>query len=458
MKKLNLFLVLFALIMSIGSFAQQKVKGRGLCQQEYIIHAFIEPQLKKGPFQVKKPGDIDSLFMAMEVGWQTSSADSLKKYPSELTPTEYSQLDAYCYFWALASITQNLDAGTAYRKTLIGYMINAMLRDEAILKRSGTPYTIDMIHGGNLGNTLSIGSVTHTDKAIFEKTYQVFNDFMQLFTELSLKPDTVISHAATVQLKTLRAFYYPMHATNAYFEEDYDKAFNYLLTGLNIDRYPKSRAFDLTQKLVNHYAAEGDKDKCYTLLNTLALNTTADNLNRDTLATLYARVDAGLGPVMYDNLKKKLSTSSFKTSGKAIKLPTEWAFIANNIPKEKLQKAKYILADFWYTGCAPCIEEVPELNILYNKLKQRDDVIFLSVNTDYVNGKQSKDYVAKRSADLKVDFPIYYDEPKLAINKQLNVSGYPSKFIITTKGEVLEKTDRSDMTLASFETFLKEQK
>lgn len=162
------------------------------------------------------------------------------------------------------------------------------------------------------------------------------------------------------------------------------------------------------------------------------------------------------GPQVYKNFKTKLSTSAFKKSGKTVKLPVSWAFIKNSVPVEKLKKAKYIMVDFWFTACGPCVKEFPDLNAFYNKLRHRDDVLFLSVNTDYVNGEHDKDYVLKRADKLKVAFPIYYDEATLALNKQLGIAGYPAKYIFSANGDVLEKKDHSIMTLDSFQEFLNE--
>jgi len=456
MKIIRHFIIFKLLFAGTMCMAQQTSKDRSLCQQEYILQKFISPQLKNGPFQVKQPKDVDSLFAAMEAGWRKASADSLKKYPSELTSSEFAQLDAYCYFWALASITQNLNAGSDFRKTLSRYMNAAMVRDESMIKRIPTSTTIMMIHGGNLGNALAIGSATNADKATFQETYRVYCAFENLFNQLTQTTDTAVSHAAGRQLDELKDFYYPMRAVNCYLNSEYDQAFNFLITGLSVDRYGKSRAIDLTKKLIKHYKTIGDEDHCYTLLNILALNSTQDNLDRAKLSSMYKEVDSLHGPEIYENFKRKLSLSAFKKSGKTIKLPENWQFIKNSISPDKLKKAKYILVDLWYTGCGPCLDEIPALNSFYSHMKLRNDVLFLSINTDYINGKETRKFVVRRADELKVAYPIYFDEPTLAIHKQLGVTGYPAKFIITSTGDILEKTDHSIMTLKSFQSFLNE--
>ena len=45
-------------------------------------------------------------------------------------------------------------------------------------------------------------------------------------------------------------------------------------------------------------------------------------------------------------------------------------------------KGKVIVVNFWFTTCAPCLKEIPELNELVEKYKDNDQVIFLAFSTD----------------------------------------------------------------------------
>lgn len=257
-------------------------------------------------------------------------------------------------------------------------------------------------------------------------------------------------------MQDLDKYYYPLNARNSFYKGEFDKAFTFLVTGLNVDKYSRSRAVDLARELITKFNSEGARDKSFALLNTLAINTTPDNLDRETLKVMYLKVDAIKGKEMYANLQQKLSTSSFKYAEKHIDLPKTWNFAINEVPIDKIKKAKYIVVDFWYTGCGPCLAEIPELNSFNEMLKLRDDVIFIAVNTDYSNGKLDQDYVVKRSKELGIKYPVIYDSKSIQLNKQLSISGYPAKFILTTSGDVISKTDQSEMSLKSFETFLKE--
>lgn len=42
-------------------------------------------------------------------------------------------------------------------------------------------------------------------------------------------------------------------------------------------------------------------------------------------------------------------------------------------------QGKVIILNFWFIGCMPCMKELPYLNNLYEKFKDHEDVVFLSI-------------------------------------------------------------------------------
>jgi thiol-disulfide isomerase/thioredoxin len=454
-KSITTLSVILSFLCYIAS-AQSKILPRSPLQQRYIIDAFIQPQLKNGGFKITDNRQIDSIFRVWEEGWRSVAADSMAANPTKLTKDEFNNLDAYCYFWGLASLTQNLGVGDDYASILTQkYMVPSLQKDLVMLKRIPLP---EMIRGADLRNTIGIGSNIYADREAFQATYALYNDYYDYFKQLTSHADTNVSKAAVTQFRFLESHYYSMNARHSFYAGEKDKALMLLLTGLNVNKFSKVRAVDLSRKLIVEFSKSGEPDKAFALLNTLAINTTPDNLHRDTLAAWYALVDAAAGPKAYADLQSKLSPSSFKTAGKPVKLSANWNFVMNAIPAEKMRSAKFILVDFWYTGCGPCIAEIPELNAFYEKIKSRPDIVFVSVNTDYENGKNDPAFVEKRSKGFKIGYPVLYDNETSALNKQLNITGYPSKVILNAKGDQLIKTDGSGITLSSFEAFLKEQK
>ncbi|MES2650570.1 MAG: TlpA disulfide reductase family protein [Bacteroidota bacterium] len=450
-------LICFSIFNILSGYAQTEIpRTREVLQKEVIYQKVLRPQLNIKPLVISNQEDIDNFFQLIEKTWASAAKDSLKTHPSPLTLDEFSRLDAYCYVWALAVVVQDMNAGATFTSQIIRqYMIPALKRDYIIVKRMQNSFAMNMIHVGNLGNTLSLGSMNNADKETVMATYQLYNDFSTLFASFSINPNLRINKVASIQLKNMEDSYYSIMSSHAFYMGEFDKSMGYILTGLPTEKYSKSRAVYLSQKLIHEFLKRNEPEKCITLLDALALNTTNDNLNRDTLQNLYLLVDKKNGNVLYNNISKKLSKTTFINSSSQIKLPTNWNFIANAIPTEKLKKAKYILIDFWYSSCVPCLSEIPQLNVLFDKLAARDDVVYLSVNTDYMNGKDVE-FVKKRSSQLAIRYPVVYDNNNQILSKQLNVISYPSKYVLNIEGDVFIKTDRSPISLESLEAFIKE--
>jgi len=451
MKRIFFF---FLLVLKLSNSYAQNLKTRGLLQQEFIIKNFIDKQ--KTPVKLRVDSDMDSLFRVIEHTWKNSASDTLKKYKLNMSVDEFSQLDAYCYLWLLASMTSDLEVGNKYGEYLaVHYMLPAMQKDFVSIRKQPDLDHIRMLHTGTILNSLNIGSNPAYDKSTFLLTYQVYEDFKTLVNELPANDTLVLNHAQK-QLKNVRTMYYDFNSRFSFYQGDTEKAFKYLNEGLEKHQYGAIRAIKFSKLLLNKL--KEDKEKSFELLNSLSLNTTADHLNQDSLLNLYVKVDPQLGKVRYEQMQKKRSSSAFIRNGKTIQIPQSWKSIAGPIDKDAFKDVKYIFMDFWYTSCGPCIAEFPELNSFYQKFKARKDVLFISINTDYLNGKNEEAYVTKRVQDLKASFPVIYDHDGLTLSKQLNVESYPSKAILNAKGEVIVKTDGSAMTLKSFETMINELK
>lgn len=47
-------------------------------------------------------------------------------------------------------------------------------------------------------------------------------------------------------------------------------------------------------------------------------------------------------------------------------------------------KDKIVIINWWSTSCAPCIEEIPELNKIVEKYKSNEDILFLAITNDKI--------------------------------------------------------------------------
>lgn len=448
------------MLVSIKVNAQSEIKSRGLLQQEFIGAHFITTQFKdSGPLKISSTKTIDSLFTAINKQWIKVAADTLNKYKLDMSLKDFKHIDAYCYFWTIASISQNLNLPLNVKKHLVrAYMIPAMQSDYLMLKQRPVLHVLQLIHGGTLHNTLAIGSDSGMDKETIQLTNQLYMSFNEIFKSLINSADTAITNYSKNQLNEMERFKYDLGAKVNYYDGNEDESLDYVIKGLTTNSYPRSRVFSMSKMLLNDFINSGKKDKSLMLLNALVINTTSDNISKDTLLNWYLRVDPLNGKKEFDNTLRKISGSSFKKAEKSIKMPEKWIFLVNLIDSKKIKKAKYYFIDVWYTSCGPCISEIPDLNAFNEKIKNQDDVQFISINTDFFNGKLDEAYVSKRSAELRIQFPIVYDNTNSNIMEKLAVQSFPSKFIIDNTGQIIMKIDNSPISIKAFEVFMEELK
>jgi thiol-disulfide isomerase/thioredoxin len=89
---------------------------------------------------------------------------------------------------------------------------------------------------------------------------------------------------------------------------------------------------------------------------------------------------------------------------------------------------KIVIIKFWFLRCAPCLEEIPELNRLAEKYKKNSDVVFIAPATDDFSAVRK--FLSKRSFKYTI-LPDSYD-----IHGDFKVAGYPTHMVIYKNGEV----------------------
>ncbi len=92
-------------------------------------------------------------------------------------------------------------------------------------------------------------------------------------------------------------------------------------------------------------------------------------------------------------------------------------------------KGQVVLINFWATWCAPCREEMPLLDAIYQKYN-RLGVELLGINVeDDASGAQ------KYLNETPVTFPILFD-PDGRVSKQYQVKAMPSTILVDRHGNV----------------------
>jgi peroxiredoxin len=95
-------------------------------------------------------------------------------------------------------------------------------------------------------------------------------------------------------------------------------------------------------------------------------------------------------------------------------------------------RGKVVLVNFWATWCPPCRKEMPDLNALYNRFKDRGFVV-LAISDEEATK------VAPFIEERKIDYPILLD-PGRKVNDLFQVEGIPKSFVYDRSGKMVAQS------------------
>lgn len=113
----------------------------------------------------------------------------------------------------------------------------------------------------------------------------------------------------------------------------------------------------------------------------------------------------------------------------------EWA-LKNMQLKSKLLKVpknKFVLIDFWFARCRPCLDQIPELKDIYEKYK--DNLSILSISID-----KTKDVpiLKDRIKEYQIPWENYLDENGINAARE-KIFSFPTNFLLDKEGRVIRK-------------------
>lgn len=98
-------------------------------------------------------------------------------------------------------------------------------------------------------------------------------------------------------------------------------------------------------------------------------------------------------------------------------------------------KGKVVLLNLWSITCPPCIEEIPYLESLYQKMKGNEDFHLLTVVTNRgETEKEVRPFVEKHG----LNFHVLIDFKKVAW-RRYKLTGWPETFLLDRDGIIIER-------------------
>lgn len=95
--------------------------------------------------------------------------------------------------------------------------------------------------------------------------------------------------------------------------------------------------------------------------------------------------------------------------------------------------SKYIILDFWYKDCFPCIEAIPSLNLLRSKYAV-EDLLILGINP-IDNPEKSKEKLDRFIENNEMNYPSIFTDRQ--VPNDYKVFAYPTFYILDKERKVL---------------------
>jgi len=103
-------------------------------------------------------------------------------------------------------------------------------------------------------------------------------------------------------------------------------------------------------------------------------------------------------------------------------------------------KGKIVILDFWATWCNPCKASFPALQEFYTSIKNRSDVVLLTIDTAERIPKEEIEKTVKDYYDEnKFTFSVLFDKDN-SVAKAYEANAIPTKVIIDKNGKIRFKT------------------
>lgn len=100
-------------------------------------------------------------------------------------------------------------------------------------------------------------------------------------------------------------------------------------------------------------------------------------------------------------------------------------------------KGKYVYVDFWETGCLPCVEDLPALKQIYQRV-DKSRVDFVGIVND------SPERLSRFLKKYRLEWPQIRSDSVNKLIETYHVTGYPTSVLVDPNGTVIARDLRSE--------------
>lgn len=152
--------------------------------------------------------------------------------------------------------------------------------------------------------------------------------------------------------------------------------------------------------------------------------------SNDSLYYQLYKIDTPPDYIMWLQYKADREYKNYQMEGK--ELPDfNFTDLNGTVYDKETTVGKIVILKCWFIGCVPCVEEMPALNKLVNKYKNRKDIVFVSLAFD--KKKDLKKFLIKQTFEYAV-----VANQKDYVIKDLEVTSFPTHIVINKKGFVVK--------------------
>ena len=110
-------------------------------------------------------------------------------------------------------------------------------------------------------------------------------------------------------------------------------------------------------------------------------------------------------------------------------VPFQLENLAGGTVSSESLEGKVAVINFWGTWCGPCVRELPELQLFWEKYRDYPEVVVLTVSVH----DDSQEEVREWMAEKEFTYPVLWDA---GYNDETDLRGYPTTWFIDPRGEI----------------------